>query len=105
MKKAPKHLSTESKKIWRDILSEYSIEDAAGLKILRVALESFDRVQAAREIIDEDGMTIKDRFGTLKIHPLLPIERDNKAAFLAGIKALNLDIEPLRDKPGRPGGQ
>ena len=103
--KAPKHLSKDSKKIWRDILSEFSIDDAAGLKILRVALESFDRAQAARTTIDRDGMTILDRFGTLKIHPLLSIERDNRAAFLAGLKALNLDIEPLRDKPGRPGGQ
>lgn len=107
MKKAPKpkHLSKEAKKIWRDILSEYSIIDAAGIRILRVALEAYDRAQAARQAIDKDGMTITDKFNQLKSHPLLPIERDSRAAFLAGLKALNLDLEPLRDHPGRPGGK
>jgi hypothetical protein len=46
-----------------------------------------------------------DRFGAPKPHPLLPIERDSRAAFLAGMKALQLDLEPLRDHPGRPGGR
>jgi P27 family predicted phage terminase small subunit len=102
--KAPSHLSKEAKKIWSEILAEYDISDAAGLRILRVALESFDRAQAARTAIDKDGMTVTDKFGQVKPHPLLPIERDSRAAFLAGLKALNLDLEPLRDKPGRPGG-
>ncbi|HPQ28620.1 MAG TPA: hypothetical protein PLQ82_09075 [Desulfobacteraceae bacterium] len=85
-------------------MSEYAIGDVAGLKILRVALEAFDRAQRARAAIDADGMTIKDRFGAIKANPLLPIERDNRAAFLSGIKALNLDLEPLNDGPGRPNG-
>jgi len=103
--KAPGHLSLEAKKIWREILSEYQIDDAVGLRILRVALESFDRAQKAREEIDREGMTIIDKAGQTKSHPLLPIERDNRAAFLAGLKALNLDLEPLRDRAGRPAGR
>ncbi len=103
--KAPSHLTAEAKKIWGEILDEYSIDDAAGLRILRVALEAFDRAQAARATIDGDGMTVKDKFGQTKPHPLLPIERDSRAAFLAGLKALNLDLEPLRDRPGRPAGR
>lgn len=101
----PGHLSKEGKKIWRDLITEYGIEDVAGLRILRVALEAFDRAQSAREAIDKEGMTVTDKFNQTKPHPLLPIERDSRAAFLAGLKALNLDLEPLRDKPGRPGGR
>jgi P27 family predicted phage terminase small subunit len=104
-KPAPKHLSSEAAKIWKEILAEYSIDDAAGLRILRVALESFDRTQTAREAIDRDGLTVIDKAGQVKSHPLLPIERDSRAAFLAGLKALSLDIEPLRDRPGRPAGR
>ena len=103
--RCPRHLSAEARKIWREILSEYQIEDAAGLRILRVSLESFDRAQAARKAIDKEGMTVTDKFGQKKPHPLLPIERDSRAAFLAGLKALNLDLEPLRPGPGRPGGK
>jgi len=104
-KRSPAHLSAEGKKIWGEILAEYSITDAAGLRILRVALESFDRAQAAREAIDEEGMTVIDKAGQIKSHPLLPIERDSRAAFLAGLKALNLDLEPLHSGPGRPPGR
>ena len=41
--RAPGHLSKEAKKFWKSLISEYAIEDVAGLKILRVALEAFDR--------------------------------------------------------------
>jgi P27 family predicted phage terminase small subunit len=102
---APAHLSAEAKKIWREILAEYSIEDAAGLRIMRVSLEAYDRMQAARKKIDKQGLTVADRWGQLRSHPLLPIERDSRAAFLAGLRALNLDLEPLKDRPGRPGGR
>ncbi len=91
--------------MWSEILKEYSIDDAAGLRILRVALEAFDRAQAARAAIDKEGMTVMDKFGQIKPHPLLPIERDSRAAFLAGLKALNLDLEPLQTRPGRPSGR
>lgn len=103
--KPPVHFTSETKRIWDEIIDEYAIDDAAGLRILRVALEAFDRSQAARATIDKDGMTVKDKFGQTKPHPLLPIERDSRAAFLAGLKALNLDLEPLRDRPGRPAGR
>lgn len=50
-------------------------------------------------------MTFTDRFGQIKAHPLLPVERDARAAFLAGLRSLNLDFEPLHDGPGRPAGR
>jgi len=100
----PNHLSKEAKYIFKALCSEYLIEDVAGLRILRVALESFDRAQAAREAIDAEGMTVTDKFGQIKPHPLLPIERDSRAAFLAGLKHLNLDWEPVKGL-GRPPGR
>ena len=101
----PGHLTDESMVIWQELLSEYDLNDSAGLRILRVSLEAFDRAQAARQAIDAQGMTFSDKFGQPKPHPLLAIERDSRAAFLAGLKALNLDLEPLRDRPGRPSGR
>lgn len=109
--RAPGHLSKESKRLWRELLEEYSIQDSAGLRILRTTLEAYDRSQSCRLIIDGgngkdgEGMQILDRFSQSKPHPLLTVERDARAAFLAGLKALNLDLEPLRDGRGRPGGK
>jgi P27 family predicted phage terminase small subunit len=105
MSKPPTHLSTAAKRLWADILTEYSIDDAAGLAILRVALEAFDLSQLARKKIQIDGLTVLGRDGQLRNHPLCTVARDNRAAFLAGLKALNLDLEPLRDSPGRPPGR
>lgn len=101
----PKHLSIEAKTIWKDLVCEYDIQDSAGLRILRVSLESFDRAQECRKKIDEDGLIFYDKFQQRKCHPLLSIERDSRAAFLTGLKCLNLDLEPLRNAPGRPPGR
>ena len=102
----PTHLSTKAKRSWKELLDQWpSIGDVAGLLILQALLESFDKAQAARKQIDRDGLTVTDKFGQVKSHPLLTVERDNRAAHLAGLRALNLDVEPLRDKPGRPGGR
>jgi phage terminase small subunit len=98
----PKHLSRSSKQLWRDLTTEYSLDDAAGLRILRSALESLDRAEAAREAIARDGLLIKDRWGQDKVNPLCAVERDARSSFLHAMKALSLDLEPLRSGPGRP---
>jgi hypothetical protein len=87
-----------------DLVTEYAIADAAGLQILATSLEAFDRLRAAQRAIKRDGQTMKDRFGQVRAHPLLSVERDARAAWLAGLKALNLDLEPLHDRVGRPPG-
>ena len=93
---APKHLSAEAKKIFKGLVEEYQIQDVAGLRILQAALESFDRATRARKEIDKTGMCVMDKFGQVKPHPLLACERDSRAAFLAGLKALNLEIEGIK---------
>ena len=95
---APRHLSVEAKKIYRGLVQEYSIADEAGLRILQAALESFDRATRARKQIDEDGMTVRDKNGQIKSHPLIPCERDARAAFLQGLRFLNLEIEQTKGK-------
>jgi P27 family predicted phage terminase small subunit len=100
---APRHLSPAARRWWRAIIDEYSIDDKAGLLLLQTALEAFDRMKAAGERINADGEAVEDRFGQIKPHPLLPAERDARSQMLAALKQLNLDLEPLRDGPGRPG--
>ena len=94
---APRHLNKESRQLWRQILTQWTIEDSASLAVLRVGLEAYDRAQRCRQQIDAEGETVKDRFDQVKPHPLLSAERDARSAFLAGIKALRLDIEALMD--------
>ncbi len=65
---------------------------------------TFDRMRGCQKAVSDDGAMVKDRFDQLKPHPLLATERDSRAQMLFALKALNLDVEPLRDSPGRPGG-
>jgi len=102
---APRHLSKGARDIWQALTTEYGIEDAGGLAILRVALEAWDRAQKARKNIEKNSMLIKGRDGQPKQHPLLCVERDARAAFLQGLKALNLDVMPENHRIGRPGGR
>jgi P27 family predicted phage terminase small subunit len=101
---APSHLSPEAKGWWAAIVAEYEITDAAGLLLLQAAAEAFDRVRECQRAIADDGMVSVGSKRQSRAHPLLAVERDARAQMLSALKALNLDLEPLRDRPGRPPG-
>ena len=104
-RKAPRHLSKEAKKQWNKLLYEYEIKDEAGLLLLQTGLEAFDRMREAQAIIKKEGMQTADRFGQMKCHPLITVERDARAAMLQAVKGLNLDIEPVQERVGKPYGK
>ena len=102
---APKGLSAAARGWWRKLTAEYAIEDDGGRLLLEQALRSFDRAEAARALLDTDGVVVRDRWGQQKPHPAASIERDARAGMLSALRQMNLDVEPLRDGPGRPGGR
>jgi P27 family predicted phage terminase small subunit len=101
----PKALSTPAKRWWSEIQNEFGIEDPGGILILTAAAEAFDRTRQADAMIKAEGLTTTDRFGQKKSHPAVNIARDARAQMLAAIKQLRLDLEPVRDGPGRPPGR
>jgi P27 family predicted phage terminase small subunit len=104
-RKAPPGLSANARAWWRRLTDEYAINDSGGLLLLQSALESFDRMNQAKELIAKHGAVTVDRFQQLRPNPATTIERDSRAAMLSALKALNLDLEPLRDAAGRPPGR
>jgi hypothetical protein len=102
--KKPKFLgySPKTRKFLQSIFSEYEISDAAGLQLLTVAGACMDRMQEAEDLLKKEGLTVPDRCGGSKLHPANIILKDSRAHFLAALKALNLDLEPLKTV-GRPG--
>jgi P27 family predicted phage terminase small subunit len=101
--KAPKNLSDEAKRWWKKIVSGWELDDA-GFLVLENALECFDRMRQAQEMLAKEGLVTNDRFGQQKVHPAVLVERDAKAGLLRALRALNLQIEPLHDTTGRPPG-
>ena len=102
--KAPAGLSDEARRRWTELQCEYAIVDAGGLRVLDMFAQALDRYLAARRQIDTDGATQLDRFGQVRAHPLLTVERDSRAAVLSALRQLGLDLEPVRDQAGRPAG-
>ena len=100
----PKDLSRAAKAWYRRLMHEFAIEDEAGRLLLLTAMQAFDRAEDARDLLRKDGITTTDRWGQVKSHPATIIERDSRSGMLAALKSLNLDIEPLRDRLGRPPG-
>ena len=92
---APKHLSKEARDWWRKLAREYAISDEAGLLLLQTALEAFDRMRQAQNRLDAEGLTLTDRFGQQKPHPLTVVERDSRGQMLSSLRQLNLDLDPV----------
>ncbi|GAB4240882.1 MAG: hypothetical protein Kow0032_28800 [Methyloligellaceae bacterium] len=87
------------------VAEAYAIDDPAGLALLSTAAEALDRMKAAQDAIAAHGEVVKDRYGQVKVNPACALEKDARNGFLASVKMLNLDLEPLRDGPGRPPGR
>lgn len=86
----PKHLAGTSRELWRRLRADYEIDDAAGQALLQAACEAYQRAQEARAAIDKAGAVTADRFGQLKAHPAIAIERDSRAAMISALRALRL---------------
>ena len=99
----PADYTAEAKRLWRDVLEGWDL-DAPGLAIFDSGLRARMRMREAQALLTKDGLVVEDRFGQQKPHPAAVIERDAGMSFLRARKALNLDLEPLRDRPGRPPG-
>jgi len=91
---APRHLSKAARDLFTSISRSFVMEQH-DLAVLVKALEAWDRADQARTRIDTDGLMVTSRLGEPKPHPLLAIERDSRTAFLAGMRQLNLDYEPV----------
>src|SRR5687768_4787658 len=91
--KAPRHLSEASRTWWRTCVKEFRLEQHH-LKLLQSACECWDRLQAARQIIDKEGLTFVDDRGNVRAHPAIAIERDARIGFCRLVRELDLDVEP-----------
>lgn len=90
--KPPKTLSKEGKALWKQLTTEYNIDDRGGLAILQTGLEAFCQMRQAEIIITTDGLTIMDRWGQVKAHPLCSVVRDCRNQYLGALKLLGVNI-------------
>lgn len=95
---APEYLSSAARDLWNKIMDAYWIDVAAEV-VLETLCSGVDRRQQARERISADGPIVKDRFGVVKAHPALALERDATLQVQRAFRLLGFDQE------ARGGGQ
>ena len=96
----PRHLKPATRRWFACVAKAYELEQHH-LRLLVLAGESWDRCQAAREVIDRDGLTYLDRFACPRARPEIAIERDSRIAFARIVRELDLDVE-APPASGRP---
>ncbi len=102
---APKHLTAPSRKLFRRLVVDYALgREPHALEVLRLALEALDRCEEARGVLARDGSYVPDRFGVLRAHPAIGVERDSRLAALRAFRELALDgATPDEVRPPRAG--
>lgn len=86
---------------WRRTLADFVIEGPQ-LETLAQACAALDVIAAADEVVRRDGMVLLGKEGKYYPHPAVNIARDNRGLFAKFARMLKLDLEPVRDGPGRP---
>jgi hypothetical protein len=59
--------------------------------VLSTALEAHQRARECREVILRDGPTVTGRDGQLRVHPVLAVEHDARAAWVSKLLGLTYD--------------
>lgn len=99
--KTPEYLRPATRKWWASVVADYELEEHH-IRLLTLACEAWDRTAEAREALSEAGMFTEDRFGQLRPHPAVGIERDSRLAFARLLRELALDVdESAESRPPR----
>lgn len=93
--KPPAGLSRRTQRLWRAIVDAFDL-DAASLAVLEEACRSLDRADQARALVEAEGITFRDRFGQIRPHPAVTIERDARGAAVRALDVLGLEGEEVR---------
>ncbi len=95
-------LGEVGRNLWDRVTSAYDIADVAGQELLGQACAAADRRAACAALIDRDGEVIATKSGPRE-HPAMRGEQAARSFVVKTLRALGLDVEPIRPGPGRPG--
>lgn len=99
----PSGLSPRAVQLWRDLTDEYDFA-APDLALLGECCAALDRADEARAILDREGLSVTDRYGSPKAHPLLDAEVRARALFARLLAQLRVNGVPAgAGRRGRPG--
>jgi phage terminase small subunit len=95
----PTHLSKASAEFFRKSIADYELDDHHILLLVK-ALEAFDLAEQCRKILDKEGLTYTDRFGSPRARPETKILNDSRNAVKNIFRELGFDLAD--DNSSRP---
>jgi hypothetical protein len=104
-RRPPTSLDRRRKPLWRSIVAAFDLSDAE-YRILEDALRLLQRADQAAAVVDAEGVTVSDRYGTPKTHPAVDVEVRCRTSAARLLGQLNVKVPekaaPLQ-RAGRPG--
>jgi len=97
----PENLKRYGRALWAKVQDQYAIADVGGTEMLGQACAAADVAEDCAAKIKSEGLTVVSGSGTPHDHPLLRHELAARAFVVKTLRALGLNVEPLR-RPGRP---
>jgi len=83
-----------------EIYNQRNIGSRHHIRLLTKCAESWDLSEKARQIIEKEGMTYTDRFGSPRARPEVAIMRDAKISFCRILRDLDIDVNtPSESRP------
>ena len=89
----PEHLSRQGRRLWRDLYRTYAFDLPASVLLLTALAEAFDRGRQCRAGVNGQPLTITDRHGGVRIHPLLVEERACREQMMRLARTLRMHLE------------
>lgn len=97
----PSGLSERALYLWGSVVPARA-RSAGRLAVIEEALRALDRADAARVALDAEGMVSKtESTGALHVHPLVKVERENRALFVRLWQDLGLAFQQDLDATTR----
>jgi hypothetical protein len=99
----PGSLDRRRRALWRAIVADYELSDAE-YQILEDALRLTQRADEAANIVNDEGVTIADRYGTPKTHPAVDVELRCRVNAARLLRQLHVELpDHAVPRPSQPG--
>lgn len=91
--RAPAYLSGAGRTLWLSLFKTYTFDLPASVLLLDSLVEAWDRVQQCREALNGAPLTVTDKHGGVRVHPLVVEQRNCREQVARLAKTLRIHVE------------
>jgi P27 family predicted phage terminase small subunit len=91
--KPPEHLSTEAQQLWKRLHRTYQFDLPASQLLLTSLCDSWEHERRCREALKALPLTVTDKHGGVRVHPLLVEARQAREQVSRLARTLRIHVE------------